>query len=66
MGKNSAILSQAFIESFGSGIVTELLDKNARILTYWDVDSLGCILKFSKLISKDEFPLAHGCSLCYY
>lgn len=52
--KNSAILAQSLIESVGTDTVMELLENGTRFLLFCEVDSLGGILKFNKLISKKE------------
>ena len=54
MKKNSAIFAQFLIEYAGENKVAELLKNDVTLLTFWEVDSLGRILKFDKLISKKE------------
>jgi len=54
--KNSAILAQSLIDYMGENKVAELLKDDITLLTFWEVDSLGRILKFDKLISKKELP----------
>jgi hypothetical protein len=56
MKKNSAIFAQSLIEYAGENKVAELLKNDVTLLTFWEVDSLGRILKFDKLISKKELP----------
>lgn len=56
MKKNSAIFAQFLIEYSGEHKVTELLKNDVTLLTFWEVDSLGRIFKFDKLISKNELP----------
>lgn len=54
MKKNSAIFAQFLIESEGENKVADLLKNGVTLLTFVEVDSLGRILKFDKLISKNE------------
>jgi hypothetical protein len=56
MEKNSAILSSALIESTGIENISTLLDNNISLLTFWDVDSLGSVIKLIKITSKEEIP----------
>ncbi|MBP6979001.1 MAG: hypothetical protein KBB71_11880 [Lentimicrobiaceae bacterium] len=56
MKKNSVIFAQSLIESMGENKVIELLKNDVTLLTFWEVDSLGRIMKFDKLISKKELP----------
>lgn len=54
--KNSAILSIALIESAGIENISTLLDNNISLLTFWDVDSLGSVMKLIKITSKEDVP----------
>jgi hypothetical protein len=53
--RNSAIFAKALIECEGVYKVEELLKNDITLLTFWDVDSLGNILKLDKLISNKSF-----------
>ena len=45
MKKNSAIFAQSLIYYMGENKVAELLKYDITLLTFWEVDSLGRILK---------------------
>ncbi len=49
---NSAMLAQSLIKVVGSNKVKELIENEVRFLSVWDVDSLGRICKFDKLLSQ--------------
>jgi hypothetical protein len=52
--KNSAIFAQALIDCVGEEKVIELLDNSIKIVTFWEIDSLGRIIRFNKLITEKE------------
>jgi len=54
--KNSAIFAQSLIEYMGENKVVEFLKNEVSFLTFCEVDSLGRIMKFDKLISKKKIP----------
>jgi hypothetical protein len=51
--KNSAIFAQSMIEYAGEDKVAKLLENKIKILTFWEVDSLGRIIKFKKILGKE-------------
>lgn len=54
---NSALLAQSLIKVVGSNKVKELIENEVRFLSVWEVDSLGRICKFDKLLpQKGSLP----------
>nr|WP_320036864.1 hypothetical protein [uncultured Bacteroides sp.] len=49
---NSAMLAQSLIKVVGSNKVKELIENKVRFLSVWEVDSLGRICNFDKLLSQ--------------
>jgi hypothetical protein len=50
---NSAMLAQSLIKVVGSNKVKELIENRVRFLSVWEVDSLGRISKFDKLLPQE-------------
>ncbi len=49
---NSAMLSQSLIKVVGTDKVKELIENKVNFLSVWDVDSLGRIFRFNRLLAQ--------------